>query len=149
MNVFIFDFLDEVFDAKYKSEERLGNILKIFTPIIVFIACLGLLGLTYFNVSQKAKEISIRKILGATVISILFLIIKGFLYLISISIIIAFLISYYVSSKWLHDFPYRVNLSWLPFLIPAAGILAVSMATMLTLIVKAAKASPAKNLKPQ
>jgi len=136
-----------VFDSNYKAEQRLETVLNICTPVIIFIACLGLFGLMYFNVNRKLKEISIRKVLGAERGSIVVLMCRKFLTLISLSIVIGCPIAWYVAETWLQNFPFHVQAGW-PIFVPAiVGTLVISFVTILMQALRAANANPVRNLK--
>src|SRR5207247_5625978 len=105
-----YTFLDENFDKLYQVEQRQGSIFTIFACIAIFIACLGLFGLSAFAISQRIKEIGIRKILGADVSTIVSLLSKDFLKLVGISAVLAFPIAYYFMNRLLQDFAYRINI---------------------------------------
>jgi putative ABC transport system permease protein len=146
---FEYTFLDEKFDQLYRSEQRQGTLFTTFSGIAIFIACLGLLGLSAFAISQRIKEIGIRKVLGASVGSIVVLLSKDFLKLVAIAAVIAFLVAGYAMHKWLMDFAYRISIQWWVFL--AAGILALAVAliTIGLQAIKAAMSPPAKSLRTE
>ena len=129
---FEFQYLDENFDAQYKADERRGTIFTIFSAFTVVIACLGLLGLTAYTTEQRAKEIGIRKVVGAGISNIILLIGKEFILLVGLSIVIAFPIAYYFMGTWLKDFAYKINLDdeILTFMISAAITLFITMLTV-------------------
>jgi putative ABC transport system permease protein len=143
---FSFEFLDEVFNSRYKAEERLEMILNMCTPIVIFIACLGLFGLTYFNVNRKLKEISIRKVLGAERGSIVLLMCRNFLVIIGLSVALACPVAWYAAHAWLQNFPYHVEPGWRIFAATILGVLLISFVTILTQVLKAANANPVRNL---
>jgi len=125
---FEFRFLNEDFDLLYRSEERMGEILKYFASLAVFIACLGLLGLASFAAEQRTKEIGIRKVLGATCSQIGYLIYREFMLLLLISNVIAWPAAYLIMRGWLQDFAYRTGISPLIFLLAAlAAVLCASI----------------------
>ena len=142
-------FLDENFDRLYESETRQGKLFTIFAFIAIFIACLGLFGLSAFAISQRIKEIGIRKVLGASTGNIVSLLSKDFLRLVIISAVFAFPIAWYAMNNWLMDFAYRVNIPWWLFLL--AGLVAcfVALATISFQAIKAALANPVKNLRTE
>ncbi len=142
-------FLDEQFDKLYRSEQQQGSIFTIFSCIAIFIACLGLFGLSAFAISQRFKEIGIRKVMGASVTNIVALLSKDFLQLIIIAAIIAFPVAWYMMHNWLQDFAYRIAISWWVFL--AAGIIAllVALVTVAFQARKAALANPVKSLRTE
>jgi putative ABC transport system permease protein len=146
---FTYEFMDDSFDKVYKNEQRIGKISLAFAILTILVACLGLFGLVTFVAEQRIKEIGIRKVLGASVTSILQLLSKDFLKLIFISILLASPIAYYFMYRWLQDFEYRINIEWWVFL--ATGIVAITIA-LLTIsyqAIKAAIANPVKSLKTE
>ncbi len=142
-------FLDERFDALYKSEQKQGNIFTVFAGIAILIACLGLFGLSAFTITQRVKEIGIRKVLGASTGSIVSLLSKEFLKLVGIAAVIAFPVAWYVMHNWLQDFAYRISMPWWIFIL--AGIIAavVALATISFQAVKAALSNPVKSLRAE
>jgi putative ABC transport system permease protein len=146
---FEYQFLNENFDKQYRSEQRQGNLFTLFSIIAVFIACLGLLGLSAFAISQRIREIGIRKVLGASVNSIVTLLSKDFLKLVGIAALLAFPAAWYMMDKWLSDFAYRIQINWWIFL--AAGVVAalVALLTVGLQAVKAAISNPVKSLRTE
>jgi len=146
---YTYTFLDEKFQKLYESEQKQGSIFTIFACIAIFIACLGLFGLSAFAITQRIREIGIRKVLGADVGSIVGLLSKDFLKLVIIAAVIAFPLAWYAMNNWLQDFAYRINIPWWIFL--AAGIIAaiIAFATISLQAVKAAVANPVKSLRTE
>jgi putative ABC transport system permease protein len=146
---FEYTFLDEHFEELYQSEQRQGTLFTVFSGIAIFIACLGLLGLSAFSISQRLKEIGIRKVLGASTSGIVTLLSLDFLKLVAFAALIAFPIAWYAMHNWLRDFAYRIPIEWWVFAI--AGILAatVALATICFQAVKAALANPVKSLRSE
>ncbi|MGI8952364.1 MAG: ABC transporter permease [Chitinophagaceae bacterium] len=144
-----YTFLDENFAKLYESEERQGTIFTIFACIAIFIACLGLFGLSAFAITQRVKEIGVRKVLGANVSTIVTLLSKDFLKLVIIAAIIAFPIAWYAMNNWLEDFAYRISIQWWVFLL--AGLLAtlIALLTVSFQAIKAATANPVKSLRTE
>ncbi|GAB3704485.1 ABC transporter permease [Spirosoma flavus] len=144
-----FHFLDENFSKQYKAEQKQGEVLLTFTILAILIACLGLFGLAAFAAEQRTKEIGVRKVLGASVMSIVTMLSKDFLKLVCIALIIATPIAWYAMNQWLQDFAYRVNLDWWVFAL--AGLLAViiALATVSFQSMKAALANPVKSLRSE
>jgi len=144
-----YTFLDENFEALYKSEQKQGAIFTAFACIAIIIACLGLFGLSAFAITQRIKEIGIRKVLGASVPDIVSLLSRDFLRLVAIAAIIAFPIAWYAMHNWLLEFAYRINISWWIFLL--AGIVAalVALFTISFQAIKAAISNPVKNLRTE
>jgi putative ABC transport system permease protein len=142
-------FLNERYNKLYESEQQQGSLFSIFSAIAIFIACLGLFGLSAFAITQRIKEIGIRKVLGATTGSIVTLLSTDFLKLVIIASVIAFPVAWYVMNTWLQDFAYRINIPWWAFVL--AGILAVCI-TLFTIsfqAIKAAMANPVKSLRSE
>lgn len=144
-----YTFLDENFSKLYAAEQRQGTIFTAFAFIAIIIACLGLLGLSAFAISQRVKEIGIRKVLGANVNSVVLLLSKDFLKLIAIAFVIAAFIGWFAMYKWLQDFAYRITIQWWVFI--AAGIIAAAVAflTISLQALKAATSNPVKNLRTE
>jgi len=142
-------FLDQEYEALYKTEQRTGGILTVFTLVTVFISCLGLFGLAVFSTKHRVREVGIRKVLGAGVLNIVGLISFDFLKLVLLSVIIASPVAYYVMNKWLQDFVYRTHIQWWVFASSAALALAIAFLTVSYQSVKAAMANPVKSLKSE
>ncbi|MEP0006890.1 MAG: ABC transporter permease [Balneola sp.] len=142
-------FLDDTFDALYRSETRLSNIFNIFAVLAVFIACLGLFGLASYSTEQRFKEIGIRKVLGAKVTDIVRLLGKEFTVLVFISLCIGFPVAYFTTSKWLNNFAERIDVSIWLFLFSSLTVLFVAWATISFQTVKAALMDPVKSLKSE
>jgi putative ABC transport system permease protein len=144
-----FTFLDENFANLYESEQRQGTLFTVFACIAIVIACLGLFGLSAFAITQRVKEIGVRRVLGARVDTIVTLLSKDFLQLVLIAAIIAFPIAWYAMSHWLQDFAYRTNISWWVFLLAAILASVVALGTVSYHAIKAALASPVKSLRSE
>jgi putative ABC transport system permease protein len=143
---FEFKFLDDDYQALYASENKIAVLSKYFAAIAIIIPCLGLLGLAAFTVQTRRKEIGIRKVLGATGGNIVHLLSVDFTKLVLIAIIIALPISYFVSSKWLENFAYHIELKWWFFAAAGLAALVLTWVTIGFQTVKAALVSPAKYL---
>jgi putative ABC transport system permease protein len=148
-NLFEYYFLDEKFNEQYKNDELFGKVFGIFGSFAIFIACLGLLGLSLFATTQRTKEIGVRKVLGASVSNIVFLLSKDFIRLVIIAFVIASPVAWFVMNNWLQNFAYRINISWWFFAL--AGMLAVMVAffTISFQAIKAAIANPVKSLRTE
>ncbi|HUS00429.1 MAG TPA: ABC transporter permease [Chitinophagaceae bacterium] len=147
--VYEYRFLDDKIESFYKQENQLAQLYKIFAAIAIFLSCLGLYGLASFMAVQRIKEVGIRKVLGATARSIVYLFSKEFILLISIAFIIATPIAWYFMNKWLQDYVYRINISW--WLFAAGGLVAliIALATISFQAIKAAMANPVKSLRTE
>ncbi|MVM30781.1 FtsX-like permease family protein [Spirosoma sp. HMF4905] len=146
---FSYQFMDDSFDEMYRAEQRIGTIALTFAALAILIACLGLFGLAAFMAEQRTKEIGVRKVLGASVGSIIGLLSKDFLKLVFISIIIASPIAWYAMNQWLSDFAYKIDIEWWMFAL--AGILAVGIALLTVSFqsIKAALMNPVKSLRSE
>jgi ABC-type antimicrobial peptide transport system permease subunit len=146
---FRYTFLDKSFEAQYISEQRAGTLFNWFAGIAIFISCLGLFGLATYTAQVKTKEIGIRKVLGASVSSIVQLISKDFLKLVSVSILIAIPVAWWAMNKWLQDFAYRVGIEWWVFIVAGLVALLIALATISFQAIKAAIANPVKSLRSE
>lgn len=146
---FTYSFLDERFANTYRAEQNTGLILGLFSGLTIFIACLGLFGLAMFTAEQRQKEIGVRKVLGASVMSVVALLSADFLKLVGIALVLAIPIAWYAMSVWLQDFAYRIELDW--WLFALAGILAIviALATVSAQSIKAALVNPIRSLKSE
>ena len=144
---FDYFFLDDSFNDMYKSEQKFGKIFNCFSALAILIACLGLLGLISFSAEIRTKEIGIRKVLGASIASVLKLITKEYLLLIAVASVIAWPVSYYFLNNWLKNFSYRINVNWDVFLFSGIIILVIALVTVSYQSVKAARANPVEALK--
>jgi putative ABC transport system permease protein len=144
-----FHFLDQNFAKQYQTEQKQGTILLIFTIMAIGIACLGLFGLVTFTAEQRVKEIGIRKVLGASVTSIVGLLSKDLIKLVLISTVVASPLAWYSMSKWLQSFAYRVNINWWVFALAGVVAMTIAFITMSIQSLKAATANPAKSLKSE
>lgn len=146
---YVSTFVDESFAKLYESEQRQKLIFTTFACIAIFIACLGLFGLSAFTISQRVKEIGIRKVLGADTSTIVTLLSKDFLKLVGVAAIIAFPIAWYAMHKWLDDFAYRINIPVWIFIVSGFVAAIIAFLTISFQAVKAATANPVKNLRTE
>ncbi len=146
---FAYRFMNDEFDNVYRSEARVGRVFITFALLSILIGCLGLFGLVTFTAEQRVKEIGVRKVLGASVGSIVALLSKDFLKLVLVAIVIASPIAWYAMNTWLEDFAYKIDISWWIFAL--AGLLAVGIAllTVSFQAVKAALMNPVKSLRSE
>jgi len=146
---FEFSFMDDAYDALYTAEDRLAKIFEVFTALTICIACLGLFGLITFMAEQRTKEIGIRKVLGASVKSIVQMLSKDFVKLILISLVIAVPIAWWAMHSWLENFAYRINIEWWVFAVAGIGILLIALITVSFQAIKAALANPVESLRTE
>ncbi len=146
---FEYHFFDEEYDQLYRSEQRISSLSRAFAILAIFVSCLGLFGLAAFTAEQRTKEIGVRKVLGASVSSLVTLLSTDFLRLVLISTLIAFPVAWWAMHRWLERFAYRIELDWWIFAI--AGILAVviAMLTVSSQAIRAAIANPVESLKSE
>jgi putative ABC transport system permease protein len=142
-----FFFLDEYFNRLYQDDLRYGQILAIFASFSIFIACLGLFGLTSFTIVQRTKEIGVRKVLGASVGQILILLSKNYVSLLLIASIIGLPIAYFLAEKWMSNYAHRIGIGWWFFLIPMIFMLFIALLSISYQSIQAALANPVKALK--
>jgi putative ABC transport system permease protein len=146
---FSYRFLSDSFDEMYRSEQRAGTIAMVFAVLAIMIACLGLFGLATYMAEQRNKEIGIRKVLGASVSSVVTMLSKEFLLLVLVASILAFPVAWWAMYKWLQDFEYRINISVWVFVIAAVLALLIALATVSYQAIKAALANPVKSLRTE
>ena len=144
---FNYAFLDESFNKLYQSEQRTGSLFNIFAGIAILISCLGLLGLTAYTAQIRTREIGVRKVLGASVASVVGLLARDFIKLVLISIVVAVPVAWYAMNKWLQDFAYKINIDWTIFLFSGLLAIFIAVVTISFQSVKAALLNPVKTLK--
>ena len=141
--------IDEEFGKKFRAEERLASLSKVFTILAIFISCLGLFGLASYIAEQRTKEIGVRKVLGASVSQLWVLLSKDFIILVTIALILASPLAYYVMNGWLQKFPYRTSVGLEVFMIACIGALVITMITVSFQAIKAATSNPVKSLRTE
>lgn len=146
---FDYTFADEDYDAKFKSEERVGKLAAIFSVLAIAISCLGLLGLASFTAAQRTKEIGIRKVLGASVTNIWSMLSGEFVWLVLIACAIALPTAYWFMSGWLENYKIRTDIPWYVFVYSGAGALVVTLATVSFQAIKAGVSNPVKSLRSE
>jgi len=146
---FSYQFVDEQYGRKFRSEERVANLSKVFTLLAIFISCLGLFGLASFVAEQRVKEIGVRKTLGASVGQLWVLLSKDFIKLVLISLIIGSPIAYYMMSQWLQKFAYRTDVSLTIFAIACSGALIITLITVSFQAIRSATSNPVDSLRTE
>jgi putative ABC transport system permease protein len=147
--VYEYQFLDEKIASFYKQEDQLSQLYKIFAGIAVFISCLGLYGLVSFMSVQRTKEIGIRKVLGASVLNIVYLFSKEFTLLIGIAFLIATPLAYYFMNSWLENFSYRISIGISIFLLTILASITIAWLTVGYRAIRAATANPVESLRSE
>jgi putative ABC transport system permease protein len=148
-SVYEYRFLDDKIESFYKQETQLSQLYKIFAAIAIFLSCLGLYGLASFMAVQRIKEVGIRKVLGATSGSIVYLFSKEFIMLIAIAFLIATPIAWYYMNQWLQNYAYRITISWWLFATGGLAAIIIALATISFQAIKAALANPVKSLRTE
>jgi hypothetical protein len=146
---FEYQFVDKQYAKKFFDEEQLGRLAMVFTILAVFISCLGLFGLSSFIAEQRTKEISLRKVLGASSYSIWKLLSGQFITFVIISFLVAAPITWYFLYKWLQKYEYRTEIAWWIFAIAGVGALFITLLTISFQVLKAIRLNPVKNLKQE
>lgn len=146
---FTYFFVDDHYNDQYKAELRFGSIFGMFSGLAIFVACLGLFGLASYMTSLRMKEVSIRKVLGASAPQLWVLLTRDFVKLVTISIAVAILPTWYIMNGWLDNFANRISLSWWLFLVPALVLLLISIATVSYQTIYTVNANPAHTLQDE
>jgi len=146
---FSYGFLNDIFQGDYIQDQRAQQMSGIFTGIAIFVSCLGLLGLVTYSVTQKAREIGIRKVVGASVSNIVMLFSKQYFKLILIANLIAWPLGWYLMNNWLQTFPYKAAISWWMFAISLSAGVIIAFCTIAFKTIKAAMANPVNSLRAE
>jgi putative ABC transport system permease protein len=144
---FTYYFMDDAYTEMYGKQERLGNLLGLFTALTIFIACMGLFGLSSFSTAQRMKEVCIRKVLGASTQSLVTLLIQGFFWLIFIALLIAAPVAWYIMHHWLDNYAYHIQMNLLPILLTGIAVLGLGTMTVISQAIKAASSNPVIGLR--
>lgn len=144
---FDYFFLDEFFNRQYQADQLLSKVFGLFSSLAILIACLGLFGLSSYTTVQRTKEIGIRKVLGASVSSIIRLLSQDFVKLVLLSAVVALPLAYWAIKKWLQNYAYRVEISWWLLAIPLLLVLLLALLTVGSHTVKVALRNPARSLR--
>ncbi len=148
-NPFEYFFLDESYQKAYVSEQQYGQIFSVAALLAIFIACLGLFGLATFTVEGRTKEIGVRKVLGASVASVVVLLSKDFLKLVGVAIIIASPVAAYFLNGWLQDFAYRIDIAWWVYALAALLAVSIAFVTVGYQSIKAGLMNPVDSLRSE
>jgi putative ABC transport system permease protein len=139
--------LDREYDALYRLEQRVGTLVQVFTGLAILVACFGLYGLASYSTVQRTKEIGVRKVLGATVASIVGMLSSEIFRLIVIAFVLAAPSTFYIADKWLSDFAYRIELEWWIFGMAALAATLMALLTNIQQSLRAALANPVEALR--
>jgi putative ABC transport system permease protein len=146
---FNYYFLDDDFNTQYQSDQRFGQMFTLFAFLAILIACFGLIGLSAYNILQRTKEVGIRKVMGASIQNVVYILSKDFLVLVIISFVIAAPVSWLIMHHWLQDFAYRIDISWWVFGVAGMLALFIALSTIGYQAIKAAIANPVKSLRSE
>ncbi len=144
-----YQFLDDHFNEVYRADEQVGKIVGILAGLAIFISCLGLFGLASYAAERRVKEIGIRKVMGASINSIVALLSKHFFRLVLLANVIAWPLAYFAMNRWLGDYAYHIPLSWWVFVVAGLLALGIALVTVSLLAVRAAAANPVKALRSE
>ncbi|SEL54575.1 ABC transporter permease [Parapedobacter koreensis] len=146
---FEYDFLDNVFNEKFKSEMLIQRLAGVFAVLSIIISCLGLFGLAAFTAERRTKEMGIRKVLGASVSSLVGLLNREFVVLVLVSCALAFPLAWWIMSDWLGNYQYHTDLHWWVFALAGGGALVIALLTVSSQAIKAALTNPTKSLRDE
>jgi putative ABC transport system permease protein len=146
---FEFFFLDDLFNRQYQADQQLGQIFLWFACLAILVACLGLFGLASFTITQRTKEVGIRKVLGASMSSLVLLLSREFVQLVLLAFLISMPLAWYSMHLWLEDFAYRIPVGWIVFVVAGGVALFIAAVTVSFQAIKAALANPTKTLRTE
>ena len=147
--VFKYEFLDETFNNLYKTETKTGSMFFLFSLITIIISCLGIFGLATYTAEKRFKEIGIRKVLGASALSIINLLSKDFLKLVFVALIIAIPLSWYFMKNWLNNFAFHVDLDWWVFAMAGLIAIGIALTTVVFQSARAAMSDPVESIRAE
>ncbi len=146
---FNYSFLDDQFNAQYRSDQQFGEMFTLFAFLAILIACFGLVGLSAYNILQRTKELGIRKVLGASVQNVVFILSKDFLALVAIAFVIAAPVSWLIMNRWLEGYAFRIDISWWVLAVAGLAAFMIAFGTLSVQALKAAGANPVKSLRSE
>ena len=146
---FEYEFVDDAFDARFKSEQLIGNLSQIFALLAIVISCLGLFGLAAYTAEQRRKEIGVRKVLGSSVSGIVQLLSKDFMRLVLIALLIAIPFAWWAMQNWLESFAYRIEINVWVFVMAGLVAIGIALLTVSFQAFKAAVTNPVKSLRTE
>ncbi len=146
-NPFEYFFLEDYYNEQYRNEMQFGRVFGLFTFLAIFIACLGLFGLSSYTTFQRTREIGIRKVLGSSSGNAVLLLVRYFLIQVLIAVPVGLGAGYYAMSGWIRNFAYRINIGWWFFLVPLLAVILIAIITVSAQVLKTANANPAESLR--
>lgn len=146
-NPFDYFFLDQQYNNQYKADQQFGEVFTMFSFLAIFIACLGLFGLSSLTAIQRTKEIGVRKVMGASVSSILILVGRDYVVLVLAAILFAVPAAWWVMNGWLQEFANRISLNWILFVLPSALVVLIALITVSFHTIRAARTNPVTSLR--
>lgn len=146
---FDYQFVDEAFAQKFGDQERAGKLAAVFAVLAIFISCLGLFGMASYMAEQRTKEIGVRKVLGAGILSLWGMLSKDFVLLVGVALLMAMPLSWYGMHQWLSGYEYRSGIAWWIFAVTGAGAILITLLTVSVQAVRAARANPTKSLRSE
>jgi putative ABC transport system permease protein len=146
---FTYQFSDEEYAKLYKNEQVIGQLANYFAFLAIFISCLGLLGLVMFTAEQRTKEFGIRKVLGASPVTLFALLSREFLLLVFVALVIASPLAWLAMNSWLRDYAYKIGISWWMFVAAGSAALLIALLTVSFQAIKAAITNPVKSLRTE
>ncbi len=146
-NPFEYFFLEDYYNEQYRDEMRFGKVFGLFTFLAIFIACLGLFGLSSYTTLQRTREIGIRKVMGSSSGNAVLLLIRYFLVQVLIAVPVGLGAGYYAMSRWIRNFAYRVDIGWWFFVIPVLAVVLIAILTVSAQVLKTANTNPAESLR--
>ncbi|MCD6517646.1 MAG: ABC transporter permease, partial [Candidatus Aminicenantes bacterium] len=144
---FEFDFLDDIFNRQYQTDQRMERIINDFTFLAIFISCLGLFGLASYMAERRTKEIGIRKVLGASVSGVVLMLSRDFTKWVLAANVIALPIAWYIASRWMQNYAYRISISWWVYLLSGSLALTIALLTVGYQSLRSALANPADSIR--
>jgi ABC-type antimicrobial peptide transport system permease subunit len=146
---FQYRFADDEYEKKFAAEQRIGNVAAVFAALAILISCLGLLGMALYVAEQRTREIGVRKVLGASVLSLWGLLSQEFVWLVGLSQLIGAPIAFWIMHGWLQNYQYRSGLSWWIFALTAVGAIGITLVTVSFQAIRAAMANPVNSLRSE
>jgi len=146
---FEYEFLDDDYAQQFRHEERIGTLASVFSVLAIFISCIGIFGLATFSVSQRTKEIGIRKVMGASVFNVWGMLSRDFVTIITVAVLLSTPLAYYFTRQWLAQYEYRVEMSWLVFIVTDILVVSITLFTVSHQALAAALTDPVKSLRSE